>query len=120
MIDPARAAGLVATIGFRFARESYVAQIEGGAIAIARGDSASADAALAGEPPAIAAAVYGGVAIDALERDGALTVIGDRALAARFTTLFPLPEKVGAADRHSGLGRSGDKTRMARGLRERF
>ena len=43
--------------------------------------------------PAIAGAVYGGVPIEALEAEGALEVEGDRALAARFVTLFPLPPK---------------------------
>jgi hypothetical protein len=42
----------------------------------------------------VAAAVYGGVPIEALEAEGALKVEGDRELARRFTTLFPLPPKV--------------------------
>jgi hypothetical protein len=40
--------------------------------------------------------IYGGQALDALESAGALTIEGDRALAARFVTLFPLPPKAGA------------------------
>src|SRR5919206_304494 len=34
--------------------------------------------------------------LEGLEAAGALAVEGDRALAARFVTLFPLPPKVGA------------------------
>ena len=41
----------------------------------------------------VAAAVYGGQPIDALEAAGVLRVEGDRVLAERFTTLFPLPPK---------------------------
>jgi hypothetical protein len=35
------------------------------------------------------------VPLPALEADGALRVEGDRRLAKRFLTLFPLPPKVG-------------------------
>ena len=59
--------------------------------------SKGADLIFTGAPPAIAAAVYGGVPLDALEAEGALGIEGDRALAERFVTLFPLPPKVGAA-----------------------
>jgi hypothetical protein len=41
----------------------------------------------------VAAAVYGGVSLEALEAEGALSIDGDRALAERFITLFPLPPK---------------------------
>ena len=47
-------------------------------------------------PRVIAAAIYGGQPLDALEAAGALRVEGDRALAERFVTLFPLPPKAGA------------------------
>jgi len=43
---------------------------------------------------AIAAAVYGGEPLDALEAAGGISIAGDRALAERFTGLFPLPEKL--------------------------
>ena len=48
---------------------------------------------LSGSAATIAAAVYGGRPFDALAAAGALTIEGDRALAARFVTLFPLPPK---------------------------
>ena len=38
-----------------------------------------------------------GVPFEALEAQGALRVEGDRPLARRFTTLFPLPPKAAAA-----------------------
>jgi hypothetical protein len=53
-----------------------------------------ADVTFTGEPPLMAAAVYGGVPLAALEAQGALRLEGDRALAERFVTLFVLPPKV--------------------------
>jgi hypothetical protein len=47
-----------------------------------------------GSPPVIAAAVYGGQPIKRLIAAG--TLDGDRALAERFVTLFPLPAKAGS------------------------
>jgi DNA-binding HxlR family transcriptional regulator len=96
MFDPARIAGLEARVGLRLGREEYRLRIAGGAVEAERGSAAGADLILEGAPPAVAAAVYGGVPLEALEADGALKVEGDRALAARFVTLFPLPPKVGA------------------------
>jgi len=93
MFDAARAEGMTARIGFRIGAETYVAQIGGGRIETARGDPAGADLVLAGPATAIAGLVYGGVPLAALEAEGALEVEGDRALAARFATLFPLPLK---------------------------
>ena len=58
-----------------------------------RGPAEGADLIFTGPAAAIAAAVYGGVPIAALEAEGALAIAGDRALAERFVTFFPLPEK---------------------------
>jgi hypothetical protein len=46
-----------------------------------------------GTPPVLAAAIYGGQPLEVLEEAGALQVEGNRALARRFTGLFPLPPK---------------------------
>jgi hypothetical protein len=95
MFDPARIDGLDARIGLRLGREEYLLSIGGGAVEVERGSADGAELVFTGPPRAVAAAVYGGVPIEALEADGALKVEGDRALAARFVTLFPLPPKVG-------------------------
>jgi DNA-binding HxlR family transcriptional regulator len=97
MFDPVRAGGLDARIGLRFGDEAFVARIAGGRIEIARGEPDVADLVFTGPAPVLAAAVYGGQPLEALERAGALSVKGDRALAARFVTLFPLPTKAAAA-----------------------
>lgn len=94
MFDAERAEGLEASIGLRLGRESFIVRIAGGDIEAERGAAESADVIFTGAAPAVAAAVYGGVAIDVLEGDGALKVEGDRGLAKRFTGLFVLPPKV--------------------------
>jgi DNA-binding HxlR family transcriptional regulator len=96
MFDAHRAEGLDARIGLRLGEESFLLRIADGRIEAARNDAADADLVLAGAAPAVAAAVYGGQALDAMEATGALRVEGDRALAERFLTLFPLPPKAAA------------------------
>jgi DNA-binding HxlR family transcriptional regulator len=88
-----RAFGLDARIGLAIGGETCLAHVARGRLAIARGRIETAEATLTGAATAIAAAVYGGVAVADLEASSALTIAGDRALAARFLTLFPLPEK---------------------------
>ncbi|WP_043361811.1 winged helix-turn-helix transcriptional regulator [Belnapia sp. F-4-1] len=95
MLDAGRAGGLSARIGLRLGQERYLARLDGGRIAIAAGPVEGAELVLDGAPAAIAAAIYGGQPLAALEAAGTLRVEGDRALAARFLTLFPLPEKAG-------------------------
>jgi DNA-binding HxlR family transcriptional regulator len=93
MHDVARLAGLDAHIGFRIGFETFRVRIADGALRAERGEIEGADLIFTGPAEIIAAAIYGGVPIQALEAEGVLKVEGDRALAARFTTLFPLPEK---------------------------
>ena len=45
-------------------------------------------------PTVLAAAVYGGVPLAELEKAGVLSIEGNRSLAERFVTLFPLPPKL--------------------------
>ena len=91
MIDAARAQGIAATINFRFADDRYVARIEDGGIAVHAGEEAGADLIISAAPAALAAVVYGGQPLDLIE------IHGDKALAKRFVTLFPLPLKVATA-----------------------
>jgi SCP-2 sterol transfer family protein len=93
MFEGRRAKDLEARIAFAIPPETYVAEIGAGRIRTRRGEPAGADLVLSGPATAIAAAVYGGVPLEALEADAALRVEGDRELAARFVTLFPLPPK---------------------------
>jgi DNA-binding HxlR family transcriptional regulator len=93
MGDPARMQGLGAKIGFRIGAETFLLEIADGRMTAERGPAEGADLVITGPAPAIAGAVYGGVPIEALEAEGALKVEGERALAATFVTLFPLPSK---------------------------
>jgi DNA-binding HxlR family transcriptional regulator len=92
-LDPARAAGLAARIGFRLGAETFLAHLADGRIEIAAGPMDGADLIVTGTPPVIAGAIYGGQPLAALEAAGTLRIEGDRALAERFMTLFPLPPK---------------------------
>lgn len=94
MFDAERARGLDARIGLRLGEESFLVRIAEGRIRAVRGAAAGTDLVLTGAAPVIAAAVYGGQELKALEAAGALRLEGDRTLAERFVTLFPLPAKV--------------------------
>jgi DNA-binding HxlR family transcriptional regulator len=93
MLDPERAKGLDARIGFRLAEETFLAHLADGRIEIARGALDNTDLILAGTPPVLAGAIYGGQPLAALESAGVLEIEGSRALAERFVGLFPLPPK---------------------------
>ena len=88
MLDPERARGIDARIGFRFGESGYVARLHDGKIIVARGVPDGCDVVFTAAPTQLAAVVYGGAPLDSIQ------VEGDKALAKRFTTLFPLPPKV--------------------------
>jgi DNA-binding HxlR family transcriptional regulator len=88
MIDRDQTRGLDARIGFRFGESGYVARLHDGEITVARGVPDGCDVVFTAAPTALAAVVYGGAPLDTIQ------VEGDRELAKRFTTLFPLPPKV--------------------------
>lgn len=94
MLDAKRAEGLDAVIGFRFGEEAFRAHLAQGDIRITRGEAQDAVLTFTGTPRTLAAAVYGGQPLDALHASGELRTDGDRALAKRFVTLFPLPAKL--------------------------
>jgi hypothetical protein len=97
MFDPSRAGGVAARVGFRLGEETFVVEIADGRLEAGRGPLDGADAIFTGLAPVVAAAVYGGVPVAALEGQGALRLEGDRRLAERFVTWFPLPPKVEAS-----------------------
>lgn len=94
MLDSTRAAGIDARIGFRIGAESFIARLAEGRIEIARGEPRDVDLSLTGTASTIAAAIYGGQPLDRLEAVGSLSIGGDRALADRFVTLFPVPPRI--------------------------
>jgi DNA-binding HxlR family transcriptional regulator len=88
LLSPVRAQGLDAQIGFRFGDASYLTTIRDGRLDVARGDPEGADVTFIGAASDIAGVVHGGAPLETIG------VEGDIALARRFLTLFPLPEKV--------------------------
>ena len=94
MLDTARARGIDARIGFRLGAETYLARLKKGRIDAARGSLESADLIFTGTASALAAAVYGREPLSALASKRALSLEGDRTLAEKFVTLFPLPPKI--------------------------
>jgi DNA-binding HxlR family transcriptional regulator len=96
MYDEERARSLRATIGFRFADDSFIATADGGELKVTRGDPAQADAIFIGDPTALAGAVYAKQPLDQLAKAGMLKIEGDREAAERFISVFALPPKVGA------------------------
>src|SRR5215207_5112712 len=93
MFNTERAKGMDARIGFRIGEETFLAHLSDGRIEIGRAILDEAEVILTGLPPVLAGAIYGGQALEALERTGALRVEGNRDLAQRFVSLFPLPPK---------------------------
>jgi DNA-binding HxlR family transcriptional regulator len=94
MFEPARAGDFRARLGFRLGSESFAATVEDGRFENSRGDPEGADVVFTGTAQGLAAFVYGGQPAEALEAAGILKVEGDREVAGRFATLFPLPPKV--------------------------
>src|SRR6185369_13282768 len=88
LISAEQAAGLDAKVGFRFGDTNYVVTVHDGALDVARGDGGPCDVTFIGSPTDIAGVIHGGAPFDTIR------VEGDLALADRFRTLFPLPEKV--------------------------
>jgi len=93
MFDAGRAAGMDGRIGFRIGEETFLADLADGRIEIARAPLDGAEVIFTGAPRVLAGAIYGGQPLEMLEQAGALQVEGDRALAHRFVSLFPLPPK---------------------------
>ena len=69
---------------------------EDGALTGTRAPAGDADAPPA-RPPAIAAAIYGGLPLADLKAAHALRIRGDRTIIERFVTFFPLPAEIAAA-----------------------
>jgi DNA-binding HxlR family transcriptional regulator len=93
MMDMGRAKGLDVAVAFRIGDDHFTLFIREVGVSLRRGEADNQDLVFIGATSAVAAAAYGGVALETLERQGVLEVRGDRDLAKRFLALFPLPEK---------------------------
>jgi DNA-binding HxlR family transcriptional regulator len=91
MIDPDKAQGLSGRIGFIFGAVSYAGVLQNSAFTPERGPIDGCDVVFETTPEGLAAVIYGGAPLKSIK------VAGDLKLAARFVTLFPLPEKIASS-----------------------
>ena len=96
MIDPAKAAGLAARIGFEFGSDRFLARRAGGVLTIRRADDLADAEAIIRAPAAgaIMPLFYGKRDPDEVTTMTGLTIEGDRELALRFAGIFALPPKI--------------------------
>jgi DNA-binding HxlR family transcriptional regulator len=93
MIDRRRSEKLVMRLGFRFGHESFMGRLAYGSFQAWRAEIETVDATFITDARPMAAALYGGVPLADIEAAGAMRIEGDRVMAERFVTLFPLPPK---------------------------
>ena len=85
------AAGLDATFALRIDGDWYRLTAAGGAIDIDRGRAEDPAVTLEADVATLRSVAFGREPVAAAERDGRLTVEGDRRLAERFARMFPVP-----------------------------
>ena len=88
LISSERAKDFNGRVGFRLGDTSYVGTVRDGQFDVARGEADDCVVTFIGSPSEVAAVIHGGAPFDTIR------IEGDRDLAERFRTLFPLPEKV--------------------------
>jgi DNA-binding HxlR family transcriptional regulator len=91
--DPSAAEGVTADYDLRMGADRFHARVAGGRFQVSRGATKDPTAIIEGAPVALAAVVYGGRDLAEAISAGDVRVDGDEASAARFPTLFTLPEK---------------------------
>jgi hypothetical protein len=92
MLDAGKAGDFTARIAFRIGEDDFFWRRENGTVDVGRGTLDTVDLRFAAPTASeIAAAIYGGAPIEAVLEQG------DLALARRFISLFPLPDKVETA-----------------------
>jgi DNA-binding HxlR family transcriptional regulator len=93
--EPAKARGLDVSIGFRFGEEMFSVGVRKGVLTTERGEPAKPDVEVTGSPAAVAGLVYGKAPLKDLERQGVLSISGDKAALTRFADLYEMPPKAG-------------------------
>jgi len=94
MIDPVKAGDLRMTIGFRVGGDQFLGRLADGVLAITREEPAGADVVVEADPTPLVVWLYVKRPVSAMEADGVLRLVGDRAAAERFADLFALPPKI--------------------------
>jgi DNA-binding HxlR family transcriptional regulator len=94
MFDPPSAHGVTARYELRFGDDRFRAEVSAGQLALVRGEAANPDAIIEASTAALAGVVYFGNDLDEALKSGAMKVVGNRAAAQKFFTLFKLPDPV--------------------------
>lgn len=95
MFDPATAGDFSATIELRIGEDRFHGSIAKGEIHLDRGSSPDPDAILESDVNTLGAIAYAGMRFADAVRSGDLRVEGDKSVAKKFLTLFPMPAPVG-------------------------
>jgi DNA-binding HxlR family transcriptional regulator len=95
MFSGEAAGDLDATIELRIGEERFRARISKGAMELVRGETQRPDVVIDAGPEALIAVTYAGRKFNDAVRAGEITIGGDKNIARRFFTLFPLPEPAG-------------------------
>ncbi|WP_309571876.1 helix-turn-helix domain-containing protein [Deinococcus sp.] len=96
MFSAGAAAGLDATMHLHIGQERFTARMVGGTFDLTPGLHGAPHVTLTGDVSTLGGVIFGGLPLETAESDGLLGVTGDRDLAARYVTLFPLPPTVAA------------------------
>lgn len=81
-----------ATLELRIGEDRFHAEIADGEMQLNRGEAQQPDAIIEAAPDALVALAYGGQKLGEMVKAGAVKVDGDKTVAKRFFTLFPLPQ----------------------------
>ena len=84
VFDGSRADDLDGLYELRFGEDRYCAEVVGRDIEVRRGEASQPDVVIESDAVTMEAVVFSGRAIEDAERDGRLTIEGDRDLASRF------------------------------------
>lgn len=96
LFDPARAGDLRARVELRLGEARFGVTIADGAIETTRGELPDADAVVDTDPTTLIEVLHGHRPLAAALAAGTLRLSGDKRVARRFTTLFPLPTPAAA------------------------
>ncbi|MGJ8669622.1 MAG: winged helix-turn-helix transcriptional regulator [Oceanococcus sp.] len=92
MFSAEQARGVHMSLALTLDRIPHRAAVDDSEFKIELGVAETPDVSVSGDPNLLAGIVYGGMSIESAEKSG-LTINGSRESLAKFSTLFPLPEK---------------------------
>ena len=91
LFEAQAAEGFEATIGLRLGEDEFSIEIRESGLALTRASPESPDALISTDPHTLARVLWHGLGIRVAVKEGILALEGDKAVAGRFVSLFPLP-----------------------------